>query len=790
MKNILYSVLTTLKRFKMASTLNILGLTAAFTIFTVIAMQLYWEQTHNHALPDRENTYLVYYTNNGEVGSSFTAPIATSILEESSAVSSYANFYGSWYENTLFTVQGEDKAIYLDASRITLPFFDMFGIETIEGDIEKLSAPETIAVPLSFAKKHWGDSSPIGETLVCDPYPDEVYTIVAVVADSPSNSSFANRLFIVEDLAKVHKYNWGYSFFVKMHSNSDKEQFAEEFGKKHRTRLRTLMGEGAVIDSTAYPISLKPVDELYFDYLSTDIGVIQGNKTLSNVLLSIAILILVMAVINYINFYMSLVPIKIKIVNISKIFGASVRTLRMVAVMEAVLTVMISFALSLLFVNIVSDLDIAEFTKGASTAIEDNAVIVSAVGILALLIGLFSGLFPAWYITRFAPSMVLRGSFARSGKGRALRGALSVFQFSIAIALIIGSLFIALQNSMMKNYDYGLNHDRVVNVNITPTITENKDGFTASLKSSTMIEDVAYLSSYIGQGLSSYTMRKGEQMIELHIIYASYNAPEFFGFKLADGRMPNEHDMAGNGVSIINEYARNKYDLTLGFDLIGGKHKAVGFVDDYKFGSLRQAMAPVALWINSHEMDMDWDPNRIAYIRLAKGANYTQVVEYISKTMTELDPMITPNSINITPMDEMIESMYRNEEHISQVVTLFSGVAIVIALLGVFGIVFFEMQHRRKEVSVRKVFGASVRSILGRFNRQVLWVLAVSVVIAIPAVWYGASKWLEGFAYRIDLNWWVFVLGVLIVALIVITMVTLQTWRAANANPTKYLKSE
>jgi putative ABC transport system permease protein len=406
--------------------------------------------------------------------------------------------------------------------------------------------------------------------------------------------------------------------------------------------------------------------------------------------------------------------------------------------------------------------------------------------------GVLVGLFPAFYITKFNPALVLKGSFGRSKKGQRLRSILLIIQFTISIVLIIGAGFVYLQSRFMQKYDYGFNRDRLITVSVGGKIASQPQAFLSELKKNPAMEGVAYgdhsiLSIAMGWGRN----HNGEHINHL-CLPVSWNYPEFMGLKLLEGRFFIEEDASKpGGTFIFNETAAKKYNIKVG-EFMGGHSdselaEVVGIVKDFNFASLKNGIEPLALYEFGSN---GWRIPSVAHIRLSPDADFKQSADFIASCMKEVNPDINLEKIKIYPFDTEIENLYTKEQNLTKIISLFSLVAILISLMGVFGIVVFENQHRRKEIALRKIHGSTTALILSMFNRKFIHILSMSFVIAAPIAWFCVTKWLSAFAYRTPIYWWVFAGGFLVVAFITLLTVTLQTFHVANENPIHSIKAE
>jgi len=344
----------------------------------------------------------------------------------------------------------------------------------------------------------------------------------------------------------------------------------------------------------------------------------------------------------------------------------------------------------------------------------------------------------------------------------------------------------------MQKYDYGFNRDRLATVWVGNKIASQPQTFLLELRKNPDIENVAYAdNSIINIGMGWGRMYKGEH-IHHKCLPVSWNYPEFMGLTLLEGRFFIEDDaLKVGGTFIFNEVAATKYNIKVGEFMYGHTvdepAEVVGIVKNFNFTSLQDNIEPLALYEFGSK---GWRIPSIAHIRLTPNADFKQTADFIASTMIAINPNFKPENIQVTPFDMDIENLYTKEIKLTKIISLFSIMAILISLMGVFGIVVFENQHRRKEIALRKIHGSTASLILGMFNRKFIVILLISFVIAAPAAYFAVTKWLSGFAYKTPIYWWVFVVGFLVVALITLLTVTLQTFRNANENPVKALKND
>ena len=388
----------------------------------------------------------------------------------------------------------------------------------------------------------------------------------------------------------------------------------------------------------------------------------------------------------------------------------------------------------------------------ADLSLVSNLPIVFLCGIVALVIGWLEGIYPAYYITSFPPALVLKGSFGLSPSGRKLRTTLICVQFVVSIVLIIGACFVQIQNSYMRNFSLGFDKDQVAIVELNETMyNKHHDTYVNRLKENPGIEDVAFAMEKVGSK-DGYNTNGGNYKgkdFQYFIIIASSNFLRVMGIPVIEGRDFSKADELSDHVSyIFNRTAMEGLDMQVGdvFDSYSSGH-LVGFSDDVKFTSLRGGEDNIAFLVGNFGYSLP-----ISYIRLKAGSDIHAVVGHIQETMRELDPSYP---FNIEFYDEIFNHLYRKEENLRSLVTVFSLLAIIISLVGVFGLVVFETQYRRKEIGIRKVHGATVGEILLMFNKAYLRIVGICFVIAAPIAWQGVAR---GFRLQ-DSDPWVGILN-------------------------------
>ena len=506
------------------------------------------------------------------------------------------------------------------------------------------------------------------------------------------------------------------------------------------------------------------------------------------VLFSIAFVILIIAGINFTNFSTALTPMRIKSINTQKVLGSSDRMLRGCLLMESVCVSIFAYLLSLLFLYLAQKTPIASLVD-ADMSFGAQPGIIGGTALIAVIVGMLAGLYPSYYITSFPPALVLKGSFGLSLAGRRMRSFLVSIQFVASFILIIGSLFMYLQNHYMQNAPLGYDKEEMITIQLNNKINQNRDAFTNQLKTFAGVEDVTYsqflLASqdqYMGWGRDY----NGEQ-ISFQCLPVSSSFLKVMGIEVKEGRnFRSEDDLKEDGCYIFNEKAKALYDLKLNEKIDGDE--IIGFIPNIKFASFRQEVSPMAFYLwGKYQWGQEGNYYNTAYVKFKAGSDLRAGMKHVRESLSKFD---SEYPFVVRFYDEVMQRTYEKELKIGSLITLFSLIAIFISIVGVFGLVVFESEYRRKEIAVRKVLGSTTGQILYMFNVNYFWILLICFILGAPVAWYGVYRWLENFAYRTPMYWWVLPFAFLVVGVITVVTVTFQNWHVANENPVNNIKSE
>lgn len=762
MKIAFRNFLTTLRRYKISSLLNVIGLTLAFTAFYVIMTQVWWELGYNRSLHEADRIYLVEnedWYEPGKWSSWLNRPVPERVIASTAGVEVGGCMWGGFGSGTCWTSNepsfGYNK-FSASCGSVSLPFLDVFAFRSVEGDVHDIGKPKSVIVSREAAERMrvgvgsliWVDTD--------EPQPDGAMEVVAVFEDFPDNS-LLGECEVVKNLGETNLYTtseWSFNYFVKFRPGADPDEFARQWTnvnqemQREAAEKRAAAGDAADDDdeSGIYGVRLSPVSELYFES-DSQAPCRQGSVVTTYTLLGIAVLVIVLAFINFVNFFFALVPVRIRTVNTFKVFGAPASSLRFNFVFEAFGLVLIALLAAWYVSFALQGTEFASYIS-ASLALSQNLEVVGLVAVVAFVMALAASLYPAWYITSFAPALVVKGSFGGTRSGRRLRTLLLGVQFFISIGLIIATSFIRLQHDYMMHYDMGFDKENLLAVRLSERGAVSYDALRQKLLSDPQVKDVTGATSRL---VSVGRMGWGREFKGRQVAFQSYVVqPDFLrvmGIPITDGRDFLESDFDKElGTMIFNEAARREFEMQVG-DRINGfvspDEQIVGFCADFNFKPLQYGVSPFCFYLLPKKIQQEnyWHLPHVVYVRMTPGADIAAVTAHIRRCIAEVDPRTEPGDIVVRVFDEELGLEYDNERKLTAIVGLFALLAVVIALMGVFGLVLFETQHRRREIAVRRVMGASRGEILAMFNRRYVMLVAVCFVLAVPVSIWAVRHW-------------------------------------------------
>ncbi|MGM9738856.1 MAG: FtsX-like permease family protein [Candidatus Cryptobacteroides sp.] len=781
--------------------LNIIGMAMAFTALYIIMVQVNYDLGYNRKVKDSDRIYIItmpdWYTP-GNWMPWMSRPLSEAAISNVPCVECGGTAVLGQDRSRFSRDADGSGAFDVECGKVSSGALQVFGFEAVEGSIAELAPWKDLIISDTKAEElglHAGDVLySCGNDGVTNQY-----NVAAIFRHYPVNSDLGG-IDCITDLGdeSIEEFSeWSYPYFVKLHSKEDKEMFEQQaFDHIVKTFLNMAYAEDEEVSEedmeearSRMQIRLFPLENTYFEKTLSSPG-LSGSKTTTYTLLAIAILVIVIAFINFINFFFALVPVRLKSVNTRKILGASRANLVLGIVAESVVMIVIALALAAGILKLFCGSTLASLIPCSAVFGRNIGVAVwTATG--GIVLAVVSSLYPALYITSFSPAFALKGSFGTASKGKAFRIGLIGFQFAVSIVLIICACFITMQRQYMLHYDMGFDRSQLLQCYTSYKIAHMRKTITSDLKNNPEIKDVTFANGdIVSPGRMGWGREfKGEQ-INFQCYPVQWNFLSFMGIDIVEGRDFTESDeICENGVFIFNEAARDKFGLTLEDKMMGhqGETDIVGICKNFNYRALSDGVEPFALYVFGKK---SWKTLNTLYIRTQPGADIPSVIDWIKTRLNELDPSTAKDEIEVSFFDSKLDSQYGKERKTSRIILLFTILAIVISLMGVFGLVMFEAEYRRKEIGIRRVNGATVGDILRMFNGKFVRIVLVCFVIAGPVAWLITDTYLKGFAYRMPMHWWVFAAALAAVLAVTVAVVTLRSLSAAVSDPVESLKSE
>ena len=810
--------ITLLRRYSASSLLNIVGMAIAFAAVYLIAVQVKFDLSYNRVIKNSERIYRLEYPN--EAGSGrwehtwnrqYPDNLVASCPEVEAAGSLNIDVYVSQREYS-HKRNATIENLTLEIAGAERDGLEVFPFEWVAGGIEDFidvvdnSSASVLVISESAAKRYnleVGDGLHIGRGATSN----GIRTIVGIYKDFPEPSSLAHLdgWYNLSHQATTSENNWTDPYYIRLQEEASVEAVEKQmldFVIEDNRKSGLSEEDIANIIDRAQP-RLTPIADLYF-IEDAQPEWYHGSRTTTYTLIAIAVLILVISFINFVNFFFALIPSRIRAVNNYKIFGAPTAKLRLNFLFETVGLILVSLFSAAVIVVLFADTPLKEYIS-TSVAIDENWLLAGAIALGVILFGVVVSLYPAWYITKFSPAFVIKGDFSASKSGRILRYTLVGIQFTISITLIICSLFIYRQHQYMLSRDMGFDKENLLTVDVPyESISKfsmsgveqtRRNAFIDKLKENPQIKDVAFGSGVMVSDANLdgnfQTVSDDGSLITFTSYPVSYNFLEVMGIDIVDGRNFSPSDEASEtGALIFNQNASRNFGLTTDMSLYGHLHQQktniVGICEDFDFLSAQHSVAPFAFVVYGKRV---YTFPCHAYIRTVAGADIAEVRKYIFDTIMEFAPNADPEKVEVKFFDNELEMVYQREDKLSTLVTLFSFLSIVISIIGVFGLVLFETQYRRREIAIRRVYGASFSGILTLFNLKYVCIVAICSAIAIPLSYYVIDNWMQQYVYRTPMSWWVYAVAVAIILAITLITVTLRSWRTATENPADVVKN-
>ena len=795
-KSNLKTAIKSLWKNKFFSAINIIGLSIGMTAAVLIFWWVQNEMSYDSFHPDSDRIYrtTAHLTKSSWVWESSPLPLAETASGEIPDIEMTSQICASWYSSA-FNLNGEffkeKKGAYVDKN-----WFRMFHYDFLKGNAAAFfQNPFSILLTESKAKKYFGNGEPIGQIIRIDTLN---FTVQAVVRDNPSNSSFQFDILMPLDAylsnpqQRKNDNNWGnfnYLTFVKLRKNVKPERVASKLTELFRKNNN----ESNVVST------LTSLKDLHFEtQLTSPSFLTHANRKTVYVFSILAIVLLVIACINYVNLTTAKASIRAKEVSIKKIIGAQRWNLFGQFITESLLVSFIALSISAILVWLMLPLfnQIAErsFSFSPTSASLWKVLLGTLVATTIL-----NGIYPALLLSSFKPLNVFKGITILKVKDATFRKGLVVFQFTLSVTLIAATIIITRQLKYIQEKDLGYDRSQVFSFSIPYKYLEKYSNDTRKglfnsikheLQSHTSIEGVSMASGSIvnlnsrNSGSADWDGRDSSYVPSIFQLSADEDFKDVFQLKLIEGRWFDAGNKSDEKNYILNETAVNEFNIhtpLLGqrFSFHGDTGQIIGVVKDFNFKSLHDKIGPVAIFNKAN-----WRDDFFVRTTPLKTAAALDAVKTIWKRFVPDDPF------EYSFLDEAFNKLYKADRKTSSLIRIFSIIAIIISSLGLLGLATFASEQRKKEIGIRKVIGAGTGNIISLLSKDFLKLVIIAIFIAWPFAWWIMNKWLEGFAYRITVGWQVFILAGVFALLIALITVSFQAIKVAVANPVKSLRTE
>ena len=773
----LKSLYKSIVKYPTSLVLNVLSLVIAFTGIITLMLYISYENSFDTY---NKNYHRIYKIEIGKSGSDIPAVISPIIRKNIPEIENITPLLFTNNTVTITKLKARKTIFYISGMYAKNDVFNIFTLPFVLGNKKHaLSNAYTVVLTKSMAGKLFGEKNPMGKEVLIN---NKNFTVTGVIIDIPENSSFQADCILsfktltqkATDAANTWQ-EWSYRIFCKISKQANIRNVARKLNAIKEINEHVGSGKKEVRTT----LFLKPLSGLHFshDYDFTTI-----NKKVLHVLSILAIILAIMGAVNFINLTTSQAFQKAKVFSIKRVFGASRTMVMLQVILEAILISLFALLLSfllhrLLFPYLENILAIKGF--GFDHRVQWYFYFV----LMAVVFGIVAGVYPAYYISSPDLSQSVKGAQNFTGKGKLIRNSLLVLQFVFAIALIITSIGIGKQIRYWHNFNIGIQKKNIIYLRTTGNITSHYKAFAKELTKNPDITQYSYSGSVPGNvGMGWGRVVDGKQ-INLKVWPVDENFFDFFGLKIIKGRAFSKNIEADKNTFILNQKAVEQFGwkrpLEKTIPGFGFNGKVIGVVKDFNFSSLKESIKPMMFWLTN---------GRKYYLLLKiKPGNYTQTIAYIKKTWEQFEPV---QDFNFTFLDNSLNALYAKEDRISYFVEFVALWSILLSLTGLLGLVLFTARDRTKEIGIRKVNGASVMEIVKMLNREFLKWVAVAFVIAIPIAYYALYRWVENFAYRTKLSWWIFALAGIIVLSVALITVSWHTFRVARRNPVEALRYE
>ncbi|HEY3388414.1 MAG TPA: ABC transporter permease [Prolixibacteraceae bacterium] len=775
---------------KVISSINIVGLATGMTAAVLI---LIWVQNEMNFDNDHQQSECIYRLTTKEnkgnwIWESTPLLLADAAKKEIPEIEKTARLNN--YNSPVFNIDGnliiQKKCAYVDGD-----WFGIFHYDFIEGNSTSFGEDlYSVILTASEAKKYFGNRKALNETIRID---NKDYFIKGIVADAPSNSSFQYNAFIPLAALLTNKElrendeNWdnaNYITFTKLKASASPLVVAEKLTGVYQKNSGSKEGL----------ITLISLKDMHFEAELQSSEFVHGNKTTVYIFSALAFLLLLVACINYVNLTTAKASLRGKEVSIKKMIGAKRKHLFYQFMIESLMVSFLSLVVTLLLIHI--SLPAFNSLTGKDFVLPLSSIrIWRIIGITLLVAILLNSIYPALLLSSFKPLNVFRGFTVLKVKDSYFRKGLVIVQFTISVMLIASTIVIYRQMKFVQQTNPGYSRELVLSFPLPAGVENDKKELLmqaikqnlltqSSIQSVTLANQSIINIGSISTGSADWNGHDDAYNPKIAQLSTDADFQKTMQLQLKEGRWFVQGNIADRNNVVLNETAVNDLKIpapVIGqrFTFKGRRGEIIGVVKDFHYKSMHDKTGPLIAF-----NDPQW--YRFLMVRTSQG-NASKAVQDIQSAWKKFLP---GSPLEYSFLDDAFNDLYKEDQKASFFIFIFSIIAIMISALGLFGLAAFTAEQRTKEIGIRKVLGASISTIISLLSKDFIGLVAIAILIASPIAWWGLNNWIQNFAYRIDISWWMFVAAGCVAIVIALVTVSFQAVKAAIANPIKSLRTE
>ncbi len=813
LKNYLLISFRNLTKEKSFTIINLVGLAVGITCFIALSLFVFDELGFDTFHKNADNIYRVYVHSiiNGEesLNPKSAVPLGPAVKNIFAEVENFTRIdYPGNHEFRYGEKVFRESQIYA----VDSTYFEVFDFPLITGDRHTvLDKPNSVVLTETSAKKYFGNKNPVGKTIIVDE--KDSYLVTGLMKDFPKKSHFScDFLVSMSTFSRSESQYWldqWHTTYLVLKEGTNPEELQKkmaslvtDFLAPQAEKAIGLSMKDFFSNGNTYEYLLQPLTSIYL-YSQRKYGldrnaewgqIKSGDIAYVYIVSIIAVFILLLAVINFINLSTAKSEKRAKEVGIRKTLGSDRKKLITQFITESVIMVFFSVLISLVLLEMILPFFNSFINRDLSLDFINNLYTIPLLIIFTLVVGILAGSYPAFYLSSFQPVQVIKSSYSGKRRKQFLRSIMVIGQFAVSITLITGTIIINNQLEYIQNKNLGFEKEQLVSISYSSALQNRLEPLKNELKKNPKIIDVTNSSVMFRSGIPGmgylFNETSGMNIVSSQYLNVDYDFLKTFGIKLKEGRYFSEDFASDSNAVLINESAVREFNAgiaigkiitQIGNNGVRDVYNIIGVVKDFNYQSLHEEVRPLILHLDSVRQ-----AGSILTIRI----NSQDMINTIKYIESEWRDFSADENFSLNFLNDRLAKMYENDERVRTITTVFSILAIFIACLGLFGLVAFVAEQKTKEIGIRKVMGASVMEILILLSKQFTKWVIISSVIASPIAYYFMESWLQDFAYRTEIDWSIFLIAGLIALLIALLTISIQTIKAALANPVKSVKYE